>query len=138
MVGCGRKQRNIFVFKDPVTVKISTLDLPMIKELCIEKVSHGIKLSWSPINFQEADYPAVDFCGYHVYRFTKAGIIQKNPINKQILKENFYVDLYEKHNPTATGYLIRAVFMADKQIIQGPASRIIKTIVGLLPTHHNI
>src|SRR3990172_8045392 len=78
---CGRKQRDIFSFKEKEVVKIKALDFPAVHGISVMSVDHGNKILWCHIN-QEDLSDDQSFIGYNIYRLTNHGFIPKKPLNQ--------------------------------------------------------
>lgn len=125
--GCGRKQKNIFLFTPEDKNKISKLDLPSVRGLTITKVNQGNLLSWFDLSFPKTN-PQIQahFLGYDVFRLTSLNFIPKHPVNKNPLTETHFLDKLKMHKQNAKYYyLIQPIFKFDKQLIKGPSSQIV-------------
>ncbi len=127
-IGCGKKQKNIFVFDHVKSAKVSIFDLPSVRGINLDKGYDGVCITWQPVQLDDIKQPGLVFRGYNVYCITKSGIIPKKPINKKILTETLYVDQYKKNNTCTVGYLVRAVFSVGKEFFYAPTSRIAKIV----------
>lgn len=126
LVGCGKKQKHIFVFDTSKKINVSVFDLPSVRGVVVTKEAGGVLISWLPASLDGVKPKSLSFGGYNVYRLTKAGMIPKKPLNKLFLTEPSFIDRHDEGKVPTACYLIKAVFLADKEIFYGPASRIAK------------
>lgn len=134
LLACGRKQKNIFTFADEGVPQINKLSLPVIRGVNITKTTQANTITWltpdltkpfvnqSIPNKKFSDF----FVGYNIYRLVRNNIIPKNPLNKKPLTTTTYTDKKIKHTKRSF-YLIKTVFVINKQTIEGPASAIAGT-----------
>jgi hypothetical protein len=129
ILGCGRKQKNIFSFDPEVKNNITKLDLPSVRGLMITKSPQGNLLSWFGLSFtKEKSLLQKYFVGYDVFRLTSLNFIPKHPLNKTPLTETHFLDEHTAHKKDLSQkrcYLIQPIFKFDKQILKGPSSQII-------------
>ena len=112
--GCGRKQHNFLNFeKKKSTLKINRIILPTTKITSIECEKEEIKVFWKDINHE-------DLIGYNIYKFTKENFIPKKPLNREPLKNNFFIS-----EESDSCFLVRGVFKIQNQISEGPSSNIL-------------
>ena len=126
LTGCGKKQKNIFVFDKVKRANVSVLGLPSVKGVVVTHEAEGVRISWYPVSLDGITPNDLCFRGYNVYRLTRAGIIPKKPLNKLFLIDTSFVDRHAKGQPPTAGYLIKAVFSVAKETFYAPASRIAK------------
>lgn len=123
--GCGKKNKNFLVFdNEKKPEKINKLTLPTIRGLTIKTISVGQKsdpnrkkilLEWQKPELTGALPPMVVFVGYNIYKFSQEAFIPKNPINKEIIKTEYF-ELAKvspstyKHNKQKSCYVVRPVF----------------------------
>ncbi|HBS48067.1 TPA: hypothetical protein DEO28_02350 [Candidatus Dependentiae bacterium] len=134
---CGRKPRNIFVFRDKKQdININSLYFPAIKCLSLQIVDTKRVLEWGKlepsyeIEFNYSNHPKNEFVkknvilvGYNVYRFPRNGFANETPINRKPIKENLFQESPSKKYLWC--YFVRGVFDVDGKIFVGPASKII-------------
>lgn len=123
IAGCGKKQRNLFVFESQPKIKFHTLDLPPIKGISLSVKDNIHYLNWFPITQEHLPDIHVTFEGYSVFQTTKAGVVHKKSLNKEPLKEACFL---RDINKKSTGYMVRGIFKLHKELLLGPASRIIR------------
>lgn len=130
--GCGRKQKNIFIFEPDQKLKITKLDLPAVKGLSITKKNNCNILTWFDL-FNQKNSASINslqknFIGYDVFKLTKRNFIPKHPLNKNPLIETQFVDKNKKFTrkaPRKSFYLVQPVFKFDNQFIKGLSSQIV-------------
>ena len=131
---CGRKQKNIFSFADQNIPQINRLGLPVVRGVSATHTGHTNMINWltpqlaTPFTAQQLSNKNFSdfFIGYNVYRLVRNNIIPKMPLNKNPLKTTFYIDKKIKHHKRYF-YLIKTVFVINKQTLEGPASAITGT-----------
>ena len=132
VTSCGRKQKIFFPISQEEEVPINKLDLPAIKGLFAQKNDMGVHISWLPL-FSEKTPSGIkkfenNLLGFNIFRLeNNAMFIPKNPINKQIININYYIDTCKKNNRDAS-YTVQPIFKFGNKIVGGPSSQIIKTI----------
>lgn len=132
IMGCGRKQRNIFSFEPEPEIKITKLDLPSVTGLHAVKTNNGNLLTWFDLFLSKKNIQLSlrkNFVGYDVFKLTKQNFIPKTPLNKKPLAETQFLDINIKDSSKADTskifYLIQPIFKFDNQIIKGPSSQIV-------------
>jgi hypothetical protein len=121
-VGCGRKQKNIFVFNEKKpSHKISKLELPSVHGLRITKIKNQSKLLWQSINLTNKFY---QLCGYNIYRFTTQSFIPRKPLNKKPVKQTYFIDA-STNNSLPYYYFVRGLFKINENLLEGPSSIIV-------------
>ncbi len=128
---CGKKQKNIFDFsKKRKVIKVSKFSLGCVKNLKIEKVTPGVKLSWSKFLFN-SDNNDISFVGYNVYRLSRSGILPKRPLNSILIQNNFFY--YDFHSDKSMCndfiqkeqfYVVVPVFKVDNRFVNGLLSSV--------------
>ena len=117
ITSCGRKNNNFFVFsKKDTSKKINKLTLPVIRRLKASAKDKTVMLSWKKVKHK-------NLVGYNVYRFVHTAFIPREPINKEPITQEKFIDNIKK-TKSKICYLIRAVFLIQNKTIEGPASRI--------------
>lgn len=125
--GCGRKQRNIFHFPENEPIVFNKLDFPVVKQVKVTQTTQGNKISWQaikPQQFKVKECPC-SVQGYNVYRLVRTSIIPKQPLNKKIIEKTMWLDTTMPKNTKQAFYLVRALFMVNDRIIEGPISLIV-------------
>ncbi len=122
IAGCGRRQRTIFLFPPEKAVHLATLQFPSPKITNVIKNSNGTIIQWlevpPPLPIKNI---TVQFAGYNIYGLTHNGFIPKNPLNKNPIILTSYLDTTKK---SSHHYIVRALFIADNQMHEGPSSNI--------------
>lgn len=123
LIGCGRKQRSIFVFPSEKSSFFHKLEFRAPKILSVKQINNVTLIKWL-----EPELPkhvsGVRLIGYNVYELTQHGFIPKNPCNDSPItgtsyqKAHFYC-----HSPQ---YAVRALFDVEKKVYEGPLSNIVK------------
>jgi len=133
--GCGRKSKNVFVFKPQVEeIILNRLDFPLVKGLVFQKhdqvanifwnkVEPAFEMSFSLSGTSSIVKKKVILLGYNVYRFAKQSFVPENPVNKRPLSSNIFQVSFSKKYKWC--YLVRAIFKINSKIIEGPASQIV-------------
>lgn len=122
---CGRKQRSLFVFPEKEQVTFNKLEFPAVHNVQAIKKNSYIKLTWDQIENYAIQSHAITLAGYHVYRLVQGGCIPYQPITPHPITTTNYTDNNISHTKKNYCYVIRAVFLVNDQIIQGPASQIV-------------
>lgn len=122
LTGCGRRQRTIFLFPPEKAVHLATLQFPSPKITNVIQDADGTVIQWlevpPPLPIKDI---AVQFAGYNIYRLTHNGFIPKNPLNKSPIISISYRDTTKN---SSHHYIVRALFIADNQMHEGPSSNI--------------
>ena len=128
-IGCAKKPRSIIpadeIKQDIVFVKPTRLELPVVKNVSIEKIDEILLLKWAKIDehvLNSERFLDLAFVGYNVYTFSK--FVLKSPINSLPLKDCFYEDKSLK-NSVNKFYLVRSIFGYKNIIFEGPSSKIV-------------
>lgn len=117
---CGRKNNNFFVFtKKEKPQKINRLTLPVVKGLKItHHENHTVTLAWYTVKHENV-------IGYNLYRFVRTAFIPRKPLNKKpITQETFTETIPKSIRDHKICYVIRAVFLIQNKIIEGPTSKV--------------
>lgn len=125
---CGRKQRTLFVFPKPDTIKISKLKLPAVRNLSARLHNNYIIISWDPISAPPSYSPELKVAGYFVYRATRGKFIPKQPMNSEPVTTTSYEDRTKNATLKENCYLVRGVFTIDDKTFLGPSSNLIMCI----------
>ena len=121
LVGCGRKQRNIFTFSKTREVEIKKLVFPAVRKVNVTLVKHKNFVSWLPVVGESSE----SIIGYNIYCLNSMGVIPKTPLNKNIIQETQFTDVKKSVTEKQIWYLVKAVFKIKNKILEGPASRIV-------------
>lgn len=120
---CGRKQRTLFQFPDQNSKPINKLTLPAVRGLRAQWQEDATLLTWQPAECP-SDKAPLSLLGYHIYCFTKGRFASKRPITTNPIVQTHFTDIANANKRAQSCYMIRAVFSAHDQVIQGPASYI--------------
>lgn len=115
---CGKKRRNFYVYEqEDSSLKINKLSLPAIKEIKLNKTAEGNHISWTSPKQKHK------LLGYNIYRFRKGKFIRKKPFLKTSIKKTAFIDKVKSN--TRWCYLVRGIFEVQKQVVEGPTSKIV-------------
>ena len=125
-VGCGKKQKNIFVFQEKQTKKhVPVLQLPLIKGVKIQKKNNLISISWPPLppvtKLISLEHKEVHLVGYNVYSFDSRAFISKKP---HIISQPFFEEI-DPDEKTTRYYVVSGLFESNGVRFEGPKSKII-------------
>ncbi|KKQ32623.1 MAG: hypothetical protein US49_C0006G0074 [candidate division TM6 bacterium GW2011_GWF2_37_49] len=134
---CGRKQKIFFPLSQEEVVAVNKLDLPSVKGLLVQQTDLGVYISWLPLFSEKTPSNIKEFeknlLGFNIFRLEKnAMFIPKNPINKEIIYINHYVDFNKKIN-NLDSYTVQPIFKFGNKIVGGPSSQIIKQLAKKIP-----
>ncbi|GEM_PF-3147599 len=122
LTGCGRRQRTIFLFPTEKVVRFATLQFPSAKITAVTRSTQGIAIEWIKVPESLSINNATAQCiGYNVYSLTHKGFIPKNPLNTNPITTTRYLDTTKN---SSHHYMVRALFLANKKVYEGPSSNI--------------
>lgn len=122
---CANKKRS-FIPDDSQTqvlipkLKIKKLELPVICGIKTETQDNYLLISWKIPKIKIISCGLEPkLLGYNVYKFEHNGFLKRRPINKEIIKDNYF-----KTTKSNYEYMVRGVYEVDGKVIEGPASQI--------------
>ena len=127
--GCGRKQKNIFVFAEKKTIhRVDKFDLGFIKGIQVKKTDQGSLITWNSLESEKSEYKK-DFIGYNIYRLVRSSLVPKKSLNKKPIIQTSYLDkevllLSSDLKQKSYCYVLRPVFLIEEIIYLGVISQV--------------